>query len=211
MTSDSTSTIPKSNGLPIRVLCKGCRSIQPIESFLVPVEAGCYRVRQQCWPCILKSNKHYRAHREDLRSARQLLEREVERVTCACGVSINVCYREKHEKTKRHQTVTALLRHENKPIPGATLSASIDAAEDPNEDELYAVDHKGKRRCTREEATTTVAELLDICGDAILTTAKDIIDSDLTVVEATQQARRVTFERCRRPSLPNLKAAASSL
>jgi hypothetical protein len=119
MSSSSTSTSVES------VLCKGCRTVRPIDSFLCPVpDAGCYRVRQQCQSCITKSAKHYQAHREDLRATRQMRERQSERVTCACGSTILASYRERHYQTKRHRTIAALLLNSSRAVTAASTTQS---------------------------------------------------------------------------------------
>ena len=106
-----------------RVLCKGCRTIQPLPLFLCPVDTSCYRVRMQCKRCIDKSVQYWRAHREDLKAARATRERDCERITCVCGTSITVRHRAKHCQSKRHLSVVAVLRQHNKLPP--SISASI--------------------------------------------------------------------------------------
>ena len=112
-----------------RVLCKGCRTTQPLPLFLYPVDASCYRVRMQCKRCIDKSVKHWRAHREDLKAARAIRERNLERIACVCGTSINVRHRAKHCQSKRHLSVVAILRQHNALAP--SISASITSASAP--------------------------------------------------------------------------------
>ena len=166
MTTNSTSTTIDSAAPAVSVLCKGCRSVQPIDSFLCPVPcAGCYRIRQQCRTCLTKSTKHYHAHREDLRAARQMRERQSKRVTCVCGASILVSYREKHEQTKRHQSIIALLGHNNNnnnnntalnqptvavtatpptPSPARIIVDAADAAAALSDEEWYAIFDKNR-------------------------------------------------------------------
>ena len=115
-----------------RVLCRGCRTAQPLPLFLYPVDASCYRVRMQCKRCIDKSVKHWRAHREDLKAARATRERDRERITCVCGTSINARHQAKHCQSKRHLSVVAVLRQHNAlppSISGPFVPASAPAAE----------------------------------------------------------------------------------
>ena len=105
--------------------CKGCRTIQRFSSFLTYVDPGCYRVHVQCLLCLQKSTDNYRKHREDIKMARLAREQVHEHVACVCGVTINVRYREKHCRSKRHQAVVALLNNAmlNAPAGGAPAAA----------------------------------------------------------------------------------------
>ena len=144
-----TNTGPTADAIP--VLCKGCRLVLPIHSFLCSVDGvKCYRLRLQCRSCINKSTKHYRAHREDLKAARQLRERQAERVTCVCGVSIYAHHREKHYLTKRHQTVTALLQ----------ATSNNDTLVETREQDLLAWHAKMIKQRAGEHSSTT-APLVD--------------------------------------------------
>ncbi len=91
---------------------------------------GCYRVHVQCRLCLQKSTENYRKHREDIKTARLAREQVHERVACVCGVTINVRYREKHCRSKRHQAVVALLNNamSNAPAGGATAAAVKDTS-----------------------------------------------------------------------------------
>ena len=166
MTSESTLTNGESiiiqiesiltkigpNADVIPVLCKGCRLVLPIHSFLCSVDGTkCYRLRLQCRACINKSTKHYRAHREDLKAARQLREQQSERVTCVCGVSIYAHHREKHYLTKRHQTVTALLQ----------ATSNNDALVETREEDLLAWHAKRSKQRAGEHASTTALPMDD--------------------------------------------------
>jgi hypothetical protein len=112
-----------------RVLCKGCKASQPLEMFLHKIDPTCYRVNLQCRRCLNKSNKHWRAHREDIKAARAARERDTERITCVCGISINARYRVQHCQSKRHLSVVAVLRQHNALSPNT--SASIVAPSTP--------------------------------------------------------------------------------
>ena len=112
-----------------RVLCKGCTSILPLPLFLHPVDDSCYRVRMQCKRCINKSQKHWRTNRDDIKAARATRERNIERVTCVCGISINVRYRTKHCQSKRHLSVVAVLREHNALPSNAAASNTPAGAE----------------------------------------------------------------------------------
>ncbi len=111
-----------------RVLCKGCTSILPLPLFLHPVDDSCYRVRMQCKRCINKSQKHWRTNRDDIKAARATRERNIERVTCVCGISINVRHRTKHCQSKRHLSVVAVLREHNA-LPSNAAASITPAAE----------------------------------------------------------------------------------
>ena len=120
------STRSTSTALPIAeypIWCKGCRSIQRFSSFLTYVDPACYRVHVQCRQCLQKSTENYRRHREDIKAARLAREVVQERVACVCGVTINVRYRDKHCRSKRHQTVVALLRNTSPGAPHAAEGA----------------------------------------------------------------------------------------
>ena len=104
------------------VLCKGCKSTLPLSLFLHPVDGSCYRLRMQCKRCINKSSKHWRTHREDIKAARATREHDAERITCVCGVSINVRHRTKHCLSKRHLSVVAVLREHNALPSNASVS-----------------------------------------------------------------------------------------
>ena len=112
-----------------RVLCKGCKVTQPLEMFLHKIDPTCYRVNLQCKRCLNKSTKHWRAHREDIKAARATRERDCERITCVCGVSINARYRVQHCQSKRHLSVVAILRQQN--ALASNSSASIVAVSTP--------------------------------------------------------------------------------
>ena len=105
-----------------RVLCKGCKATQPLEMFLHKIDATCYRVNLQCRRCLNKSNKHWRAHREDIKAARAARERDTERITCVCGISISARYRVQHCQSKRHLSVVAVLRQHNALSPNSNTS-----------------------------------------------------------------------------------------
>ena len=144
--STRTKVEPTTDAIP--VLCKGCRLVLPIHSFICSVDGTkCYRLRLQCRSCINKSTKHYRAHREDLKAARRLREQRAERVTCVCGVSIYAHHREKHYLTKRHQTVTALLQ----------ATSNSDALAVTREQDLLALHAKMiQQRATGHASTTAL-------------------------------------------------------
>ena len=172
------------------MLCKGCRSVRPIESFLSPVpDTGCYRVRQQCRACTTKSAKHYQAHREDLRATRQMRERQSERVTCACGATVLASYRERHYQTKRHRTIAALLCNRNKAVKALLKEQSPGTgAAAPTEDELSAVlDRERLRLIPRTLGMVGVAD------DASL--------QSCTYTDIQERALPAFPERYRRPSL----------
>ena len=97
----------------VAVWCKGCRSAQPLASFMYRVDDVCYRMSLQCHRCLHKSSEHYRIHRADIKAARAMRERDAERTMCVCGTSVYTRHREKHLMSKRHQTVVAILRHGN--------------------------------------------------------------------------------------------------
>ena len=140
-----TKIAPTIDAIPM--LCKGCRLVLPIQSFLFSVDGTkCYRLRLQCRACINKSTKHYRAHREDLKGARRLREQQAERVTCVCGVSIYAHHREKHYLTKRHQTVTALLQ---------TTTSHSDALVETREEDLLAWHAKMRDQRAAKHASAT--------------------------------------------------------
>ena len=127
------STRSTSTALPIAeypIWCKGCRSVQRFASFLTYVDPSCYRVHVQCRQCLQKSTENYRKHREDIKTARLAREQVRERVACVCGVTINVRYREKHCRSKRHQAVVALLNNamSNAPAGGAPAAAAKDTS-----------------------------------------------------------------------------------
>ena len=106
MTSSSTSTTVDSTRPEVSVLCKGCRSMRPIESFLCPVpDAGMLPNPPAVYSCALPS--------------RPSTTRRIERICephdrCASGkVSASrarvvqpscASYRERHCQTKRHQS-----------------------------------------------------------------------------------------------------------
>jgi hypothetical protein len=115
MSTHSTGTAI--TDLPI--WCKGCKSIQPFSSFLYKLDPECYRLHLQCVRCLHKSSENYRKHREDIKAARLAREQEHERVACVCGVTINVRHRDKHCRSKRHQSVVALLRNASVSPPAA--------------------------------------------------------------------------------------------
>ena len=125
------STRSTSTALPIAeypIWCKGCRSIQRFSSFLTYVDPGCYRVHVQCRLCLQKSTDNYRKHRDDIKTARLAREQVHERVACVCGVTVNVRYRNKHCRSKRHQSVVSLLNIANPSAPAGGLVAVIAAA-----------------------------------------------------------------------------------
>jgi len=222
MTSTSTSTIAESTMPAVAVLCKSCRAVHPIESFLSPAsDAGCYRIRQQCRSCLTKSAEHYHAHREDLRATRQIRDRQSERVRCACGVSILASYREKHNQTHRHQTFMALLGNGdiyNILARSSTLTAApttaqaparitIDAAEAAatSEEQWFAMLDK-TRLSPRDPDVTADPEMLGAlptnkradagCDDPIA------INSDEQDTSGRQAALTASTERYHRASLP---------
>ena len=122
------STRSTSTALPIAeypIWCKGCRSIQRFSSFLTYVDPGCYRVHVQCRLCLQKSTDNYRKHREDIKTARLAREQVHERVACVCGVTINVRYRNKHCRSKRHQSVVALLNNASSSAPAGGTTAAV--------------------------------------------------------------------------------------
>ena len=115
MSTPSTGTAV--TDLPI--WCKGCKSIQRFSSFLYKLDPECYRLHLQCDRCLHKSSENYRKHREDIKATRIAREQELERVACVCGVTINVRHRDKHCRSKRHQSVVALLRNASLTPPAA--------------------------------------------------------------------------------------------
>lgn len=52
-----------------------------------------------------------------------MLEKQCERVTCVCGISIRARYREQHEQTKRHKGIVTLLRDNS--TASATAKTSV--------------------------------------------------------------------------------------
>ena len=172
MAEHSSCTTIKSSMPTVSVLCKGCRTMQPVELFLCPVfDTGCYRIRQQCWSCINKSAKQYRKHREDLRSTRHLLETQSERVTCACGISIRASYREQHDQTKRHQAVVALLRN-NSTASTTAAKTSLMPSEPNGVPRIADVTLSAKDRAdelifaSRQAGTLSALKLLEECSNS---------------------------------------------
>ena len=127
MTTHCTSTALPISDYPI--WCKGCRTIQRFASFLTFVDPACYRVHVQCRQCLQKSTDNYQRHREDIKAARLARERVHERVACVCGVTINVQYREKHCRSKRHQSVVALLNKARSSPPAVATPAATATVE----------------------------------------------------------------------------------
>lgn len=125
--ADKTATTDVTSSPSIdsyRALCKGCRAAQPLTVFLHQVDPSCYRLRLQCRRCIQKSTKYWRDHRADIKAARASRERDCERITCVCGISINARYRTQHCRSKRHASVVSILRQHNALSPNDS-SASV--------------------------------------------------------------------------------------
>jgi hypothetical protein len=120
-TSDPLHSTIAATSFP--VLCKGCNTVHPVARFLHRVDPTCYRLRLQCWRCLEKSSKRWRAHREEIKATRAARERDYERITWVCGVSINAQYRDKHGLSKRHLSVVALLHQHSALLsePGAPI------------------------------------------------------------------------------------------
>lgn len=152
MTSESTLTHAEPTEHITNVLCKGCRLLLPVRSFLYSVDdMKCYLVRKQCMSCTSKSTQHYREHQEDIEATRQLRKRQAERVTCVCGVSIYAAHRGKHYQTKRHLTVAALLhtsRNNDALKPPPTIST---ATFEPGYSELTEEHHALYREIKRKQ------------------------------------------------------------
>ena len=131
------------NSTPVdscRVLCKGCKSILPLALFLHPVDESCHRLRMQCKRCLNKSNKHWRAHRDDIKAARTTRKTDAERITCVCGISINVRHRAKHCQTKRHLSVVTVLREHNalSSNAGASITPAAERKDQTLQEEVEA-------------------------------------------------------------------------
>ena len=99
------------------------------------VDDTCYRMSLQCHRCLHKSSEHYRIHRADIKAARAMRERVIERLMCVCGTSVYTRHREKHLQSNRHQTVVAILRHRNA-LLASPSSSSLTAAGTPSADAL---------------------------------------------------------------------------